>query len=126
MKIYAAIAIGGAFGALLRYWLILISTHFFTRSFPWGTWLVNIIGCFFIGFLSSLFLSRHGFLLMWRAFFITGLLGAFTTFSTFTYENMLLFMTGKYLMASINILSSLIIGLIVCFLGVQLGTCLNS
>ena len=73
MKIYIAIAAGGAIGALLRYLFVIIAEHFFDKSFPWGTWIVNILGCFFIGLLSGLFLNKHGLFLAWRAFFITGL-----------------------------------------------------
>jgi len=118
MKIYIAIAFGGAIGALLRYFTVIISEHFFTKAFPWGTWIVNILGCFLIGLLGGLLFSKHDLLITWRAFLITGILGAFTTFSTFTYESLTLLIEGKLMLALLNVLSSMLVGLMVCYLGI--------
>lgn len=81
MQIVAAIAVGGALGALARYGIdTAVSTH---STFPWSTFLVNIAGCFLIGWFSELFCDGPDWL---RSGMIVGLVGGFTTFSTFAYQ----------------------------------------
>lgn len=120
MKVYLGILIGGGLGALARYISVLIATHYLPQDFPWGTWIVNILGCFLIGLLSGLFLLEHEYALAWRALLVTGFLGAYTTFSTFNYENVILLMDGKIFSCVANSLSSVLIGILMCYIGMQI------
>lgn len=82
----AAVAVGGALGSVLRY---LISSWFVARvgtSFPWGTLFINVSGSLLIGIVLQLALSRAGFNPYVRLFFATGILGGYTTFSTYAFE----------------------------------------
>ena len=120
MKIYLGIMIGGALGALARYLTVIITAHYLPQDFPWGTWIVNILGCFLIGLFSGIFLASHEYALAWRALLITGFLGAYTTFSTFTYENVLLLLEGNILSCVVNGLSSVLVGIVMCYVGMQI------
>jgi CrcB protein len=110
------IAIGGAAGALLRYTVSGITYKYFDGLLPWGTLAVNMIGCFAIGFLWQIFevvsTSPNT-----RAFIFIGILGAFTTFSTFGLESFNLLREGEVKYAVINILASNILGLGLVFAG---------
>ncbi|MGB3364957.1 MAG: fluoride efflux transporter CrcB [Thermodesulfobacteriota bacterium] len=99
------IAIGGAAGALLRY---SVSGYIFRNSdglLPWGTIAVNLIGCFIIGFLWNIF-ENFTYSTNTRAFVFIGILGAFTTFSTFGIESFYLLKDGEIKLGIINILIS--------------------
>ncbi|MEY3280632.1 MAG: hypothetical protein RL674_617, partial [Pseudomonadota bacterium] len=101
------IAIGGAFGAVMRF---LVSTGLYQwigRGFPYGTLLVNVIGSFLIGLLSeTLVLQRVTIALDYRAAILVGFIGAFTTFSTFSLETFYLIEQGQFSKAVLNILIS--------------------
>ena len=82
----AAVAVGGALGSVLRY---LVSSWFLTRvgtGFPWGTFVINVSGSLLIGIVLQLALSRAGLNPYLRLFFATGILGGYTTFSTYAFE----------------------------------------
>lgn len=116
-----AIAGGGAIGALLRYFLINGTNQLLGRGFPYGTLLVNVSGSFLIGFLAILFLKEGHYSPDWRGFLIVGILGAFTTFSTFSMESYLLLTTGEILKGIVNIGANLILCLIAVALGASLS-----
>jgi len=104
------IAVGGAAGALLRY---TVSAYIFRSSnglLPWGTITVNLIGCFIIGLLWNIF-ENFSYSPNTRAFIFIGILGAFTTFSTFGLESFYLLKDGEIKLGIINILISNIGGL---------------
>ena len=111
-----AIAAGGALGALLRYGLSGVITRFVDSSLPFGTIVVNLTGSFVIGGISAVFdrLAGHA---NFKAFILIGLIGSFTTFSTYMFDSLRLFQEGQTGMALVNLLISNILGLLLVFLG---------
>jgi fluoride exporter len=101
-----SIAAGGAIGALLRFGFSSGAHHLLGKQFPYGTLLVNVIGSFIIGAVYVLMVERGELSEEWRAFLVIGLLGAFTTFSTFSFETINLIETGEILKAGLNVLLS--------------------
>lgn len=116
-----AIASGGAIGAVLRY-LLSNGTHMLVgRGFPYGSLLVNVVGCLGMGVLYILFLERLTIAPEWRAAIQIGLLGAFTTFSTFSMETLLLFENGEAQKALINIFLNVTLCLGATWVGMIIG-----
>lgn len=116
-----AIAGGGAVGALLRFWVSTGVYQWLGRGFPWGTLAVNVIGSFLMGFLFVLFLERMLISGELRAAVLVGLLGAFTTFSTFSIETLTLLEQADYLKALLNALASVVVCILACWAGLVLG-----
>ncbi len=112
-----SIALGGAIGAVLRFMTSNMVYSQLGRVFPWGTLMVNVIGSLFMGLLFVLFTERMELNSDVRAFITVGLLGAFTTFSTFTIETMNLIESGELMRAGVNILASVVCCLAACWLG---------
>ena len=112
------VALGGALGSVLRY-LLGAWTQSASRSidFPYGTLAVNLIGCFVIGLLSQLAESRGVFAPETRAFVFIGVLGGFTTFSSFGNETMNLLRDGETINALANVGANVILGLMLVWLG---------
>jgi CrcB protein len=110
------IALGGAAGAILRYSVSGYTYKYFNGFFPWGTLAVNLLGCFAIGFLWNVFENSTSSPNT-RAFIFIGILGAFTTFSTFGLESFNLLREGEIKYALLNILVSNIAGLALVFIG---------
>lgn len=115
-----AIAVGGAAGAVLRFVVSGLAYDYLGDGFPWGTLVVNLIGCFVIGFLSKLFESMTVSPNV-RMMILVGGLGAFTTFSTYALENVNLLRDDQIMLAAINVLASTAVGLICVFLGIALA-----
>lgn len=112
------IGLGGFMGALLRYGVSgLVQNWSKSISFPYGTLAVNLLGCFIIGSLSQLAESRGVFSPEARSFLFIGLLGAFTTYSTFGNETVNLMMDGQNLRSLANIGLHLVLGLGAVWLG---------
>ena len=116
-----AIAIGGASGALLRFWTSQGVHLLFGRSFPFGTLAVNVIGSFLMGILTVYLLERTQLSPEWRAALLIGLLGAFTTFSTFSIETFNLLEQGEQLKALMNVVLSVGLCLVATGLGLLIG-----
>jgi CrcB protein len=116
-----AIAAGGAAGALLRYWVAGGVYAVFGREFPYGTLVVNASGSFLMGLLVIWLVERTGAAPEWRAALLVGLLGAFTTFSTFSLETLNLIEHGALLKAMANVVLSVGICLVCVWLGALLG-----
>jgi CrcB protein len=112
------VALGGAFGSVLRY-LLGTWTQSASKSidFPYGTLAVNLIGCFVIGFLAHLAESRGVFTPASRAFIFVGILGGFTTFSSFGNDTINLLRDGATWNALANVGANVIFGIIMVWLG---------
>lgn len=121
MKHILAIAFGGSIGAVLRYLTSTGLHHMVGRAFPYGTLLVNVLGSLIMGFLYVLLVERLALSVEWRAVVLIGMLGAFTTFSTFSMETFALFEDGENVKALVNILLSVSLCLIAVWLGVATG-----
>ena len=116
-----AIAGGGALGAVLRYWISTAVYAMAGRGFPYGTLAVNILGSLLMGFLYIWLLERSLESAAVRAFLLVGLLGAFTTFSTFSIETVLLMEGGQLVRALMNVLISVVLCITAAGIGVFLA-----
>ena len=121
MKTLLFIAVGGSIGAVLRYGASLGVVSIMGRGFPYGTLFVNVAGSLLIGFLSVIMLDRFNVGPEWRAAIFVGVLGSFTTFSTFSLETLNLLEQGELIAAITNVLLSIVVCLVAVWLGVVLG-----
>ncbi len=121
MQTTIAIAIGGATGALFRYWVSSGIYALLGRGFPYGTLTVNILGSLLMGFLYIFFLERMTVGPEIRAAILIGVLGAFTTFSTFSMETFNLIEQADYLKAILNVVISVLACIAAAWMGVMLG-----
>lgn len=112
------IALGGAIGTILRYGLSLFVARFAGATYPWGTMSVNLIGAFVIGFLSALFEVTAVPSAM-KSFALIGVLGGFTTFSSYTLETVNLLRDGELRLALSNVLVSNIAGIVLVIAGIM-------
>lgn len=110
------VGFGGFIGAILRMFAINLVNKFLPHSISFGTLFVNVFGSFIIGLLFS-YAQNKGLSPFLKSFISTGFLGAFTTFSTFSYENLMLLQSGNYLNFALNIL----LNITLCLLAVWLG-----
>ena len=115
------IAAGGATGALLRFWVSNGVYMLLGRGFPFGTLAVNVLGSLAMGLLYVFMFERMDANPELRAAIIIGMLGAFTTFSTFSIETMNLIEAGEQLRALVNILVSVSLSLVGCWIGLVIG-----
>jgi fluoride exporter len=122
LKNILLVGAGGALGSIARYLCVAcVNRSALLASFPWGTLVVNVIGCLIIGFLGGLAASKQLFAENGRLFLFTGILGGFTTFSAFGLETFYLFRTSQWLLACANIFLQLILGLGAVVLGYWLS-----
>jgi len=121
MRTGLGIAIAGALGALARYGLEGVVSRRAGGVFPWGTFVVNITGAFVLGFLFTVMTERLRVSPALRTSLTVGFLGAYTTFSTLSYETFRLIEDGAVWLAAANGLGSLAAGLVAVYLGVVLG-----
>lgn len=115
------IAAGGATGAVLRFWMSSGVYALMGRGFPYGTLTVNMIGSFLMGLIYVFLYERMDVGVEWRAGLLIGLLGAFTTFSTFSIETLNLIEAGEQLRAGLNIIFSVALCITGCWLGMVMG-----
>lgn len=120
MREVALVMAGGAAGAVCRYGSTLLAARLWGTNFPWGTLAVNWIGCFLIGVSFALADYRNVMNPSARLFFVTGFLGALTTFSTFAFETVLFARPGMAHMAVANFFAHNIGGLALVFAGIWL------
>ena len=116
-----AIALGGSIGALMRFGVATGITRLLGTQFPFGTLVANVCGCFLMGFLSVLLLDIFPLSIEWRAAIFVGFLGAFTTFSSFSLETLMLLDRGEPISAFLNVFLSVSLCLFVTWLGIALA-----
>jgi fluoride exporter len=114
------LSLGGALGVNARYWLSVLIARWTGPRFPWATILINVTGSFAIGFLAVLLTYRWTHPLG-RLLLVTGFLGGYTTFSSFTYESLKLWEDGDRGLSLANTFGSVAAGLVAVTLGVALG-----
>ena len=120
MQIFA-VAAGGAIGALCRLGLSALAVRIVGAGFPWGTLAANLVGCFLIGLAVAL-IEYHNLLGdTHRLFFLTGLLGALTTFSTFALDSVMLARSGAWVAAGINMAVNNVAGILLVLVGLWVG-----
>jgi CrcB protein len=120
MQLILAIAVGGAIGAVTRHLFSAEVMRLIGGDFPWGILLVNILGSLIMGVLAELFALKWGASLEMRAFLTVGILGGFTTFSTFSLDTALLIERGQILSAGLYVLASVAGSVGALFLGLYL------
>jgi fluoride exporter len=129
MVAYLAVALGGAFGSVARFWLSGVIARHFGETFPWGTLLVNVSGSFAIGFFATLTGPDGRWLVPpWfrQPLFMAGLCGGYTTFSSFSLQTLALLQEGEWLPAGANIFGSVFLCLLAAWLGHVAAAFLNS
>jgi fluoride exporter len=115
-----SIAVGGALGSLARYLLAGAVHRVVSPYFPYGTFVVNVVGCLAFGLIFGIFEQRFTPGPTMRAFLLVGVLGGFTTFSSFTFETFQLLRDGEMLLAGVNAVGQVIIGLVAFWVGTVL------
>lgn len=116
-----SIAAGGAIGAVMRYWVSTGVYSLLGRGFPYGTLAVNVIGSLLMGFLYVLLLERMTISPELRAALLVGVLGAFTTFSTFSIETLNLIEQAEFIKAGLNVLISVVACVGAAWVGLIIG-----
>lgn len=124
MTKWISLIVGGTLGTLARYILAGVVYRFYGTDFPYGTLVVNLVGCFLIGFF--VVLSETKFLLgpNARVLLMIGFCGAFTTFSTYILESANLIRDGETLRALLNLVGSVVLGFVFFRLGILAGEAL--
>jgi len=118
---FILIALGGALGSICRYWLSTAVQRFASPFFPYGTFAVNVLGCLIFGIIVGA--ARQRFVLgpSERAFLLIGILGGFTTFSSYGLDTYTLFRGGHAGLGLLNAVGQMVIGLSAVWLGFAIG-----
>ncbi|VAX22611.1 Fluoride ion transporter CrcB [hydrothermal vent metagenome] len=118
---YAAVAVGGAIGAVARYAVSGLAHGRFGVGFPYGTLLVNTVGCFLLALVIETAGTRYIVHPGVKLFLTVGVLGGFTTFSTYSYETLSMARDGMFGLAALNAFGSLALGLLGAYAGMVVG-----
>lgn len=114
------IGLAGLVGTLCRYWLSGLVARQYGETFPWGTLVVNVVGCFLAGSLYYLMEERFLVSPTVRTVILIGLLGGFTTFSSFGLQTFTLLREGEFALAALNVTLSNFLGLLMLWVGYSL------
>jgi CrcB protein len=121
MEKFVLISIGAALGANARFWMADWAARKWGSAFPYGTFLINVTGSLLLGFFMAIATERFLVDPRWRLLFAVGFLGAYTTFSTFSYESYNLLVRGQWGLGLLNVLGGTLLGIGAAALGVYLG-----
>lgn len=113
------VAVGGSIGATTRYLVSTWAADKFGTNFPYGTLIVNVVGCFIIGAFMTLATERMIVSPYWRLLITVGFVGGLTTFSSYSYETLKLLQEADIMMAMSNLLANLILGFFGTWLGIS-------
>lgn len=121
------VALGSALGGVARYWCSGLVARAVGETFPWGTLMVNVVGSFLIGLIAAISGTDGRFIIPVEArqFMMVGILGGFTTFSSFSLQTLTLARDGEWLLAGANIVGSVVLCLIAVWAGHMLGAVVN-
>lgn len=114
------VALGGAIGATLRHLVGTLTLRIFGSGFPWGTATVNILGSFVMGVIVELVARKFSASMEWRLFLMTGMLGGFTTFSSFSLDTAFLWERGETVVAFGYVVGSVVLSIAALFAGLAL------
>jgi CrcB protein len=120
-KQFLLVGIGGATGSMLRYLTSILTARYFTGRFPLSTFITNIAGCFLIGLLMGALVENNSSNQQLRLLLVTGFCGGYTTFSAFSYENMILLTSNNSLVAIGYIFASVFLGILAVWLGLNVS-----
>ena len=121
METFLLISAGAILGANLRYWIAAWAGRHLGTSFPFGTLIINLTGSLILGFFMTLAVDRVLLDPRWRIFFAVGFLGAYTTFSSYTFESLNLILDNQWLLGLLNLFGSSFLGGVAVFLGIVLA-----
>jgi fluoride exporter len=124
MQTFLIISLGAILGANARYWLGGWAAERFGATFPYGTLIINLTGSLVLGFFITLVTERFLVDPRWRLLVAIGFLGAYTTFSTYTYESVNMILKGQVWLGFLNLFGSSILGAIAVTVGILLGRAL--
>ena len=119
MKMILAVGLGSFIGGISRYLITLLIQNKFLSTFPYGTLFVNISGCFLIGVVYALS-DKGNVSPVWRLFLATGVMGGYTTFSSFSNETVSMLRDAEYLPAFSYVAFSILLGLTATFAGISI------
>ena len=117
----AAIAVGGGLGSVARFLVAREMERCLGNFLPYGTLVVNVLGSLALGWLATVFLDRPEINIALRLGIAVGFLGAFTTFSAFSFESVQLMLNGAFWRAALNVAANTVVCLGMCYLGMQLA-----
>ncbi len=121
MSKYMYIAVGGALGAIARFWVDSAVAMRLGTKFPYGTFVINMTACVVIGFTLTFFARRTDLNPAWRFLIPIGFVGAYSTFSSYEWETLSTLRDGNFAMASLYAFGSLFLGLVAIWFGILLA-----